>query len=310
MAIGPIQHYPRDDSGLLEEAALRPHTRKLSGQELRDVIVAAIDYANGKASRAILNIPDGTPEEEVRKKYRTSGRDLFRYFVRYCGDPASTAHQCNRRHYKDVAREQFQNRTLQKERMNSGWRYQHIAKDGAARSSRFTSVSDIGTLEADFNATIKYLNRSGDLTIYVSVKNRENTMGGQDWPKAILALEAMARKDKNRAGDYICVFGIAMQCGQRHMKKSAGGAWHSNNTEVWRSDFFWPFFINMSYQELIRSILQVLMETEKPETLNLSVPDELLESFGDCCREKQLLDEDGCFNDPYKLVTLLCGVKE
>ena len=43
------------------------------------------------------------------------------------------------------------------------------------------------------------------------IKNRANTMGGQDWPKAIASLEKEAELDKNRVGDYICVFGISIE---------------------------------------------------------------------------------------------------
>ena len=68
--------------------------------------------------------------------------------------------------------------------MNSGWRYQYIAKDCAVRSRRFVTASDIGATKADFNATMKIIDSTREL-IYVSIKNRANTMGGQDWPKAI-----------------------------------------------------------------------------------------------------------------------------
>jgi hypothetical protein len=44
-------------------------------------------------------------------------------------------------------------------------------------------------------------------------------MGGQDWPKAISALENVARSDKNRSGPYICVFGIAIDKGQRQIRR-------------------------------------------------------------------------------------------
>jgi hypothetical protein len=98
--------------------------------------------------------------------------------------------------------------------MNSGWRYQYIAKDCAVRSRRFITVSDIGASEADFNATMNIVDSKKALNIYVSIKNRANTMGGQDWPKAISALESVARSDKNRSGPYICVFGIAIDKGQ------------------------------------------------------------------------------------------------
>lgn len=69
---------------------------------------------------------------------------LFKYFVKYYGDPAATAYDCVGIHYSEVAQEQFRNRTIQKERMNSGWRYQFIARDCAIQSGRFKAISDIG----------------------------------------------------------------------------------------------------------------------------------------------------------------------
>ena len=148
------------------------------------------------------------------------------------------------------------------------------------------------------------------VNIYVSVKNRSNTLGGQDWPKAIQALEQVARSDRNRDGPYICVFGIAMEKGQRRIKvigktKSP----HSFNTEVWLSDFFWPFFANYSYEEIISAVLHTLMEAGPPDPAiaSVSLPEELLESFGRNCEEYHLLDSEGRFNDVEKLVQLFCG---
>jgi hypothetical protein len=74
-------------------------------------------------------------------------------------------------------------------------------------------------------------------------------MGGQDWPKAIQALENVAKNDRNRTGPYCCIFGIAIDRGSRYIKreKKTGRA-YSENTEVWLSDFFWPFFSNHSLE--------------------------------------------------------------
>lgn len=66
--------------------------------------------------------------------------------------------------------------------MNSGWRYQFIAKDAAIITQRFDSISDIGASEADFNATVVEIKTNRPINFYVSVKNRTNTLGGQDWP--------------------------------------------------------------------------------------------------------------------------------
>jgi len=115
-------------------------------------------------------LPDNASAEEATKIYTKGGRELFKYFVKYCGDAATTALQCTGRKCSEIAREQFRNRTLQKERMNSAWRYQYIAKDAATASKRFENVSDIGLAEADFNVIIKYKKGKTKLTVYVSVK--------------------------------------------------------------------------------------------------------------------------------------------
>jgi hypothetical protein len=304
---GP-QDYPRTENSLLDDTQLVSHKSQITDEAIRDIVIEAIHNAGVKSGREILNIPEDATEEEAALLYKASGKELFKYFVKYCGDPAATAFQCNGRHYRYIAREQFHNRSLQKERMNSGWRYQYIAKDCANKSGRFDSVSDIGTAEADFNVTIRYSTRNGRLTIYVSVKNRTNTMGGQDWPKAIHAMENMARADKNRIGEYLCVFGIAMDKGERHIKAiGRTDEPYSVNTEVWRSDFFWPFFANRSYEDIMQIVLAILMESPKLDNVEAVIPEELIESFGESCRRAGMLDEEGRFSDPYGLVRLFCG---
>ena len=153
MAIVP-QRYPRNDDGFLDVDQLPPHHHKIPFEQLKSIIREAIEKAGKKSSRAILDIPDETSEEDRLRIYREKGKALFSYFRRYYGDPATSAYDCHGRHFSVVAKEQFRNQTLQKERMNSGWRYQYIAKDCAVSSKRFMTISDIGAAEADFNATI------------------------------------------------------------------------------------------------------------------------------------------------------------
>ncbi|MEP7128390.1 MAG: hypothetical protein ABI729_05960 [Chitinophagales bacterium] len=309
-----IQHYPRIDdesdnfNSFLNENELNPHSYRINESKLKDIIRKAMEYANRKSSRAILNIPLKTKTEDIDRIYNKQGQELFKYFVKYCGDPASTAHDCFQKHFSIVASEQFRNRTLQKERMNSGWRYQFIAKEAANQSKRFLSVSDIGNAEADFNASIITRDSKQQVNIYLSVKNRTNTMGGQDWPKAIRALEGVAKNDKNREGPYICVFGIAMEKGSRIRKNEAKSKTpYSWNTEVWLSDFFWPFFSNYSYEEIIKNVLEVLISEGNAKDLNWEIPKGLIDSFGEACRKYSLVDEIGNFNDPFRLVNLFCG---
>ena len=310
------QDYPRiqdknsPDYGCLDDSKLIPHTYKIPSPKLKEIILAAISNANKKSSREMLSIPAGLSEQEEEKLYIEEGKKLFHYFRKYIGDPAATAHQIKGKHYAEVAKELFRNRALQKERMNSGWRYQFLALDCAQSSKRFRSVSDIGTAEGDFNAVIEFRDKKRKaLTLYVSVKNRSSTMGGQDWPKAIHALENLANADKNRVGPYCCVFGIAMERGFRIIKtEQKGGKAHSVNTELWLSDFFWQFFANYSYEEIMIAVLEILMEMHPADKLSteVEIPEKLLESFGDSCRSKGLLDKSGYFNDPYKLVQFFC----
>ncbi len=312
MANGP-QAYPRDEKSFLDVSKLPSHKNRISSTKLKAIIKEAILRAGKKSSRAILEIPEETPREERIKIYKLKGKKLFDYFRKYYGDPATSAYDCLGRHFSVIAKEQFRNQTLQKERMNSGWRYQFIAKDCALSSKRFTTISDIGAAEADFNATMKLLDENKTLNIYVSIKNRSNTMGGQDWPKAIFALEDVARTDKNRSGPYICIFGIVIERGQRSIRGNAKTkSAYSVNTEVWGSDFFWPFFANYTYREIAKAVFEVLTEEGRKTNLveTVYMPEELLGAFGEQCKNYGLLDEDGNFNDPLKLIDLFCNSKE
>lgn len=309
-----LQNYPRIESeedqfyGFFDESKVTPHTNIISDKDLANIIKRAVKTANVKSSRAILNINDNISEKEINKIYCKEGKSLFRYFLKYCGDPAATAFDCINQHFSKIAKEQFRNRTIQKERMNSGWRYQFIAKDTAISSKRFHSISDLGASEADFNAIILEVVTGRHISIYTSVKNRTNTMGGQDWPKAIRAMEKMAQNDKNRTGPYLCVFGIAMEKGQRNIRSEAKtGMPYSFNTEIWLSDFFWQFFSNISYEKIIKAVLDILIEGKTLSSLNIEIPRDLITSFGDECLKYGVVDKNGIFNDPYKLVDLFCG---
>lgn len=237
-----------------------------------------------------------------------AGKNLFKYFLKYCGDPAATAHACYGKSYKVVAKQNFRNNILQKERMNSGWRYQQIAKLGAIASKRFLSVSDVGTSEADFNVEIETRQHKEKVTIYISIKNRSNTMGGQDWPKAISALEKVAQSDKNRNSPYLCVFGIVMEKGQRNIRcNQKSKIPYSVNTEIWLSDFFWPFFLNYSYEEIIQAVLEVLIEMDDKDEIDSEIPEKIIETFGQECYRNELTDDSGIFNNVYRLASMFVG---
>lgn len=317
MATFKSQPYPRvqdensDENNLIDLSQLGEHVRKIDQATMSKIIREAVGKANQKSSRKSIDVPAGATPEERDRVYQKSGRDLFRYFKRYCDDPASTAHHIHGKHYREVAIEQFHNRHLQKGRMNSGWRYQFLLFDCANESHRFKNVSDIGLVEADFNAVLEQLDKGKPpITFYVSVKNRKNTLGGQDWPKAIRALEGIANSDKNRTGPYCCVFAITMDRGKRYAKvEQKTQQLFSSNSEIWLSDLVWPFFANYSYEEIMMLVLDALSELETSEEMIVSdeLPEKVLESFGDSCRKANLVDENGYFNDPHQLVRFFCN---
>lgn len=315
-----FQNYPRIyDNGkfhnYLDDACLTPHTYKIPEKLMKDLIRSAILKARQKSSREFLAISLQATADEIEKIYKDKGRDLFTSFKVSYTDPAATAYQLSKKHYKEVGNELFRTKLLQKVRMNSGWFYQFLAQSCASHSKRFKDSSGLGTPQGDFNVVIESTDKNGvkkDLILYVSVKNRSNTVGGQDLPKAIHALEDAVSSDKNRVGLYCCIFGIAMEKGLRRMPGNREKKLHSENTEIWLSDYFWPFFSNYTYEEIMTLVLDVLIEDFKAAEADEAVtsallPAELLEEFGAACRKASLLDENGNFDDPYKLVKFFCS---
>lgn len=99
-----------------------------------------------------------------------------------------------------------------------------------------------------------------------------------------------------------------MERGQRTIRARQGSKLaYSVNTEIWFSDFFWPFFSNHTYDEIAKAVLTVLIKDGYSSSLDIEIPPDLIESFGIRCHDYNLLDERGCFNDPYRLVDLFCG---
>lgn len=312
------QNYPRiqDDSSpnfdLLDDSALKPHSDRLSTDEVKDAIRRSIHEANLKSKRSVLADYDYSALSEKQRAFKISkaGSDLLKYFQRYSPDPAETAHEVRGKHYTEVGRDLFHRRAIQKGRMNSGWRYQFLAANCAQKLDRFSSVSSLGSVSgADFTAVIPIIERNEPLNIFVSVKNRKNTIGGQDFPKASETLEKAARDEKNKVGPYLCVFGIAMERGRtaRSRRRNKDGHYFSENTEVWLSNYFWPFFTNYSYQEIMLLVLDVLeaVESEIELPTSIDVPDVILESFGDKCRNAALVNSDGIFNEPRLIVNFI-----
>ncbi len=321
-SVPPIpQDYPRirdassKEYGCLDVDALAEHPspRQISPELLKALILKAIREASVQSSREAITIPSDMSPEEEERFFRREAKKLFDYFHAYPVDPAATSHECTRRHYRDVGLELFRNRAIQKGRMNSGWRYQLLARECAKASGRFEETAGFGFSRGDFVAKIGFKKPIHEkFHIYVSVKNRRNTIGGQDWPNSIQALETAARADnRQQDGPYICIFGIAIDRGQRYIPKSlTTKKAYSENTEVWLSDFFWPFFSAYSYTEIMTAMLEVLIEADSNQEelpTQVQAPEQLLEAFGEQCRVAGLVDENGVFSDPIKLVRFFCS---
>lgn len=309
-----IQHYPRLDSDLLDDTKLvqHPEPRHITPELLRTLIIRAIKNAEQKSRRAALELPPNLSPEETEHFYEKQGRELFEYFHKYPTDPAATAHDYHRKNYREVGTDLFRRRTQQKGRMNSGWRYQFLAQECAAASGRFRNTVGFSSAQGDFVALIDLTNlQDKPVHLYVSVKNRRNTLGGQDWPKAISALEEYAKADKNKVGPYCCVFGIAIDRGGRSIPgQQNSDVPRSVNTEIWLSDFFWPFFSAYNYEEIMTAVLETLMDTaENGEALatEVNAPDEVLNAFRTECERAGLIDDSGNFNDALKLVHFFCN---
>ena len=181
------QAYPRiaqdsrKDYGCLDDSTLVPHPQKLPIKQLKGLIRAAITNANQKSSREILSVPVNATDAEAVVIYEREGKSLFKYFKKYSDDPAATADKLFGKYYREVAAEQFRNRTLQKERMNSGWRYQFLAHDCAANSGRFQSVSDMSADDGSFSVVIKYQDETNGL-LSIDIDALENWQPHFIWP--------------------------------------------------------------------------------------------------------------------------------
>ena len=227
-----VQSYPRIPeseklAGLLDERHLVQHRHRISQEKLRKIIVDAIRNANRKSARAILEIPEKTSDAEMRKIFLREGRNLFDYFQKYCGDPAASAFEYRGKTYREVAVQQFRIRTLQKERMNSAWRYQLIAYQCAALINENRPAADMDELYSTSS--------NSELLDYL----QESTGYGRE---EIMMMICDASADESEA--------IAWSC----------------------------------------------------EPI-----DTLIEEFGDECRKHGLLDNNGRFNDPRKLIHLFCN---
>src|SRR5690606_39067551 len=111
-----VESYPRITNGkyqgFLDESLVTPHSNAIDEDTLKKIILNSIQSANQKSSRKILDLDEDISIDEANKKYIKAGEQLFDYFLKYCGDPASTAFDCLGQHYSKIAKEQYHNKTL------------------------------------------------------------------------------------------------------------------------------------------------------------------------------------------------------
>jgi len=100
-----------------------------------------------------------------------------------------------------------------------------------------------------------------------------------------------------------------MDRGRRQIRRDNQGREHSPNTEVWLSDYFWPFFTNYSYEEIMLLVLEVLEGEANNEDLptQVEVPEGVLQAFGQACSTASLIDENGIFVSARQIIRYICA---
>jgi hypothetical protein len=66
---------------------------------------------------------------------------------------------------------------------------------------------------------------------------------------------------------------------------------------------------NYTDAEIAKAVFEVLMETGRQgqQPLATVIPEELIDSFGEECRARFLLDDAGRFNDALRLIDVFCN---
>ncbi len=78
-------------------------------------------------------------------------------------------------------------------------------------------------------------------------------------------------------------------------------------SEVKLSDRLTLFPASPSYERIVKTVLAVLSEVGERGSIDMDIPSEMLDSFGECCKYRGLLDDRGFFDDADKLVELFCA---
>lgn len=297
------QGYPRisdvenPEYGLLDFSELFPLKNKLPLKELQALIGSAIGLASVKASQEALLIPDEASPEEISKIYHQAAVDILKYFKR--SDPASIASFTIGKTCRDVAIELFKKRESHIASMHAGWRNQFLFLQCAQSCGRFVGVSDVGTADSDVNLSIKQSDGK-TLNLLVSLKNRLDTISGSKWQGAIEKLENIAKMDKNKTGNYCCIFGLGMHA--RPYRKMPEK--FSVNTEIWPANVLWPFVSGYSYEEVMLEISTVLNQGKQSE---FSIPRELLDQFSQICIDLGIADPKSERFLPDRTIKWLCS---
>jgi len=290
------QPYPRDADGLLKLDLLPEGKTRISEVILRDAISDAIHKANKKSSRDPVLDELNTGAERANQ---TAAKRLFALFRNYSADPAeASVHILGRTPY-DIVTEIYRSLLEKRLRMNAGWRYQFLAEELASKSERFERVSGLGTRE-DFTVIVRLKNGS-EVNVYVSVKNRRDTISGKDYPAVITRMEAEPSNDRNRVGPYLIVIALAIHPGKnRSRMRNKDKQLISENFELWPANFFWPFVAGVSYETIMAAVASQIKRVALP-----SLPVEVSDYFEQLCREAGLL-QDGAFHDQGALLKLFC----
>jgi hypothetical protein len=288
MAPKKTQRYPRDPNDFLDPTTAKKITKKFSQAELDAVVRKCIVKANAKSGTQALVLPRNASTEQIKVAERKAAAELFKKFQKYCVDPARADADFAGKHVDAIATTLDQNQLGSRSRMNAGWRYQFLALELASKlPERFAQVSG-GGKHSDISATL-LLKNGDEVRLYISVKNRSDTISGSKWPAAIESLEQEAIRDINRTeGSYLCVFGAAMEKGQRKRMSP------SVNTEFWKSDFFWEFLTGLSYEETMEAVARIL-ELDKGQSAEGLIPAGVLTEFQALCIQKGLVGANGTF---------------
>lgn len=295
------QPYPRisdqksKELGLLDVNQFKPLEKKITEDTMNSLIESAIKSAEIKTNKKALEITDNMSAAEKSSIYKEAAKSLFKYFKR--PDPAGIANYLHGKNYVEVANEFIKKRKTHLESMNAGWRYQYLFVECAHASERFKSVSDLSTADSDVNIIAK-TTKDENINLYISIKNRKDTISGGSGKGVLKKLEDLALQDKNRIGAYCCIIALGIQT-----MKHRGRTTHSANIEYWPANFFWPFISGYTYEEIMNMVTARLSTIKK---IDLKVPVEIIEEFGELCAKNKIVNSQGNFDSKEAIIKWLC----